>query len=111
MKKAINENLPQAALYHLGEKQLGDQASDASSVEVRRAGVRRIARTTAAGAAALTLAVGLVEGGKWAIDHSPTTVYQQHLQEQEQNQPSQQQINEATQAIGQQAPVAEESQH
>jgi len=68
-----NKNVPQAVLYHLGERDMGvDLANVSPDKLVRRAGVRhvgRVARNATIAAGALGLTFGVAVHG---FDNSPT---------------------------------------
>lgn len=82
-----NENHLQLSLYKSGLKALGTEALDGrSDVEIRRAGAKRLAAGAAIGLSALAGVVGTEAMLVYGINHSPSTVYQDHLQ-QESNQP------------------------
>ncbi len=67
-----NQNLPQAVLYHYGEKRLGDAANVLPDTDVRKQGVRELGKKAlkvAAGGAAFAASVVFVGH---QMDQSPT---------------------------------------
>ena len=74
-----DQNYAQAVLTHAGQKQLGPDAQDATAVEVRRAGVQRMATRLAIGVVCVFSTFAAEKLISYGIDHSPTVVYQREL--------------------------------
>ena len=78
-----NETHAQLALYKSGLKALGNEALDGrSDVEIRRAGAKRMTKHAAGAVLAAASVTGMGAELVWAVNHSPSVVYQDHLQQQ-----------------------------
>ena len=62
-KLPLNKNLFKNFLYEQGIKEYGDGASDASDVDIRRAGIKRIRDSKVLALGQITLGIALVAGG------------------------------------------------
>ncbi len=84
----VNRNYPQAILHANGVRANQGETGSLTDIEIRRAGAIRIAKILGGAMLVGAMVYGGEQAFSYAISHSPTVEYQQDLQRQQQNQPS-----------------------
>lgn len=84
----VNRNYPQAFLHASGVRANQGETGGLTDIEIRRAGLRRLASEFIGAVLLASGGTGVTAFVVHEYDRSPTVVYEQDLQRQEQNQPT-----------------------